>query len=271
MKYIVAATLWLIVFSTPAMSAERELFTREWTKMDIRDNTLIFSKSGQDTPMYAVFGVLPHKSNQNVDYMKRPNWQLGPKDSPLLESAPHFDVRISDSAQVFVQVDQDYYELLMEQGNYRLEKSPLKKAEFKKMYHISKKSTQATYDEFVAELRKHKALYPELKGQPNGLVKPWQEKYFKTCGNLKYEIVYDYIKSVAGNYVGSQLTVVFPDESRLRVGNYDVDTIRCSSTGRVSVLLSSPVAADPVYYKPSVVMLDTGIDFAAHEAKAKKK
>ncbi len=271
MKFFVAFAWCLAFFSTYGMSEELLIYSLEWTKLDIRDNTLIFSKSGQDTPMYAVFGVLPHKSNQSVDYMKRPNWQPGPKDSPLLESAPHFDVRISDSAQVFVQVDQDYYELLMEHGSYRLEKSLLKKAEFKKMYHISKKSTQATYDEFVAELRKHKALYPELKGQPNGLVKPWQAKYFKTCGNLKYEIVYDYIKSVAGDYVGPQLIVVFPDESRLRVGNYYVDTIRCSPTGRVSVLLSSPVAADPVYDKPSVVMLDTGINFAAHEATSKKK
>lgn len=271
MKYLFAMAGWLAIVSVDVTSAERELFTKEWTKMDIRDNTLIFSKSGQDTPMYAVFGVLHHKSNQSVDYMERPNWQLGPKDSPLLEDAPHFDVRISDSAQVFVQVDQDYYELLMEQGNYRLEKSPLKKAEFNKMSRISKKSTKATYNAFVAELEKHEALYPELKGQPNGLVKPWQEKYFKTCGNLKYEIVYDYIKSFARNYVDAFIIVALPDDSKLRMGKYYVDTIRCSPTGRVSVLLSSPVAADPVYYKPSVVMLDTGIDFAAHEAKSKKK
>lgn len=271
MKYLFTVVIWLAIYSANVMSAEWELFTQEWTPYDIRNNRLIFSKSGQETHIYPVFGVRHHKSNQHVDYMKRPNWQPGPKDSPLLEDAPHFDVRLNDSAQIFVQVDQDYYELLLEQGNYRLEKSPLKKAEFKKMYHISKKSTQATYNAFVAELEKHEALYPELKGQPNGLVKPWQEKYFKTCGNLKYEIVYDYIKSVAGNYVDAFIIVALPDDSKLRMGKYYVDTIRCSPTGRVSVLLSSPVAADPVYYKPSVVMLDTGIDFAAHEAKSKKK
>jgi hypothetical protein len=271
MKYLFAMAGWLAIVSVHVTSAERELFTKEWTKMDIRDNTLIFSKSGQDTPMYALFGVLHHKSNQSVDYMERPNWQPGPKDSPLLEDAPHFDVRLNDSARIFVQVDQDYYELLLEQGNYRLEKSPLKKAEFKKMYHISKKSTKASRDEFVAELNRQDPIYPELKGQPIGLVKPWKEKYFKSCGNLKYEIVYDYIKRVDQVYVDAQAIIVFPDDSRLRVASYYIDTIRCSSTGRVSVLLSSPVAADPVYYKPSVVMLDTGIDFAAHEEKSKKK
>jgi len=271
MKYIVAATLWLIVFSTPAMSDEWDPFSRKLSEHIVREYQLTFMKANKETPIYPVFGNIPVRQNQSVEYMKRPNWQPGPNDSPLLEDAPHFDVRISDSAQVFVQVDQDYYELLFEQGNYRLEKSPLKKAEFKKMYHISKKSTKATYDEFVAELRKHKALYPELKEQPNGLVKPWQEKYFKTCGNLKYEIVYDSIKRGTRNQVGAQVILVFPDDSKLRVASFSIDTIRCSSTGRVAVLLSSAVAADPVYYKPSVVMLDTGIDFAAHEAKSKKK
>jgi hypothetical protein len=123
----------------------------------------------------------------------------------------------------------------------------------------------------LAELNRQDPIYPELKGQPIGLVKPWKEKYFKSCGNLKYEIVYDYIKRVDQVYVDAQAIIVFPDDSRLRVASYYIDTIRCSSTGRVSVLLSSPVAADPVYYKPSVVMLDTGIDFAAHEEKSKKK
>lgn len=263
-------SLLLAAFSVSATEDLWGPFSREWTSLDKRQFELTLVKNGKETAMYAVLGGKAHRSNKDVDFANIPNIHEFVNTTQHIKYSPKFEIRLDNNAQVFVQIGKDIYELLLENGRYRLEISAIKKAEFQKMHMMNEKVVIAESDliqNSVVEIFKRS---PDLKGKPKDVVKPWKQKYSKTCGYLNHEFIYNFGVGIPSDGLSVQEAIGFPNGSVLRIASYTIDAIRCNSSGRVAILLASPVANDPVYHEPSVVMLDTGIDFAAHEAKSQK-
>jgi hypothetical protein len=263
-------SLLLAAFSVSATEDLWGPFSREWTSLDKRQFELTLVKNGKETAMHAVLGGKAHRSNKDVDFANIPNVHESVNATQHIKYSPKFEIRLDNNAQVFVQIKNDYYQLLLESNSYGLKKSLVNKNEFNLMHQMNEEFVISERNSSFAVQRKHILSALDLKEQPKNLIKPWKTKNFKTCGLLSYQFVYNYFESFGDNSVHGQESIVFPDGSSLRIAGYSIDTIRCNSSGRVAILLASPVAHDPVYYEPSVVMLDTGIDFAAHEAKSQK-
>jgi hypothetical protein len=92
----------------------------------------------------------------------------------------------------------------------------------------------------------------------------WKEKSFKTCGKFKFLTVYTGTPEIKHE-------IELPDSSILRIPTYQIQSIRCTAQGRMTVLLAYVEGGRPVEVRQSLLMLDTGIDFAAHEKASQAK
>jgi hypothetical protein len=240
----------------------------DWHPAHVRQWQLTYIKGDNLTPIRALFGGKLDSSNEAVEYRPVPvNKREYPEQvrESIRLSVPDFSIRINDTAQAFVRIDGEIKEVVIESGRYAYKPAQLTAAEFKKLPSLDKRSIANQEDalsEFITKF-KEKVEVTEIDALPKEK-RLWKEKSFKTCGVIKYYIVY------AGTTIIKH-EIELPDNSILRIPTYQIQSMRCTAQGRMTVLLAYVEGGRPVEVRQSLLMLDTGIDFSAHEKASQTK
>lgn len=261
-------TLGLFTALPKASFAAEEWNSGNWAPIWVQWWQLSFLQGGNTTPLRALFGGMVDKRNQDLEYHSVPAHR---KEFPeqVLEnialSVPDFSIRINDAAQAFVRIDGEIKEVVMESGRYAYKPAQLTAAEFKKLPSLDKQSIANQEDalsEFITKF-KEKVEVTEIDALPKEK-RLWKEKSFKTCGVIKYYIVYAGTTTIKHE-------IELPDSSILRIPTYQIQSMRCTAQGRMTVLLAYVEVGRPVEVRQSLLMLDTGIDFSAHDKASQTK
>ncbi len=261
-------TIGLLSVLPVSVFATEDWNSSNWHPSWVQSWELSYLKSGTTKPLRALFGGMVDKVNQDLEYHPVPAHRKELPEQVLENIAlgvPDFSIRINDAAQAFVRIDGEIKEVVMESGRYAYKPSPLTAAEFKKLPSLDKRSIANQEDalsEFIAKF-KEKVEVTEIDALPKEK-RLWKEKSFKTCGVIKYYIVY------AGTTIIKH-EIELPDNSILRIPTYQIQSMRCTAQGRMTVLLAYVEGGQPVQVRQSLLMLDTGIDFAAHDKASQSK
>lgn len=240
----------------------------DWHPAHVRQWQLTYIKGDISTPIRALFGGKLDSSNEAVEYRPVPvNKREYPEQvrESIRLSVPDFSIRINDTAQAFVRIDGEIKEVVMENGRYAYKPAQLTAAEFKKLPSLDKQSIVKQADSLGDFLQSLVKTYTEqqLQNLPKDKLK-WKEKAFKTCGRITFTTMFD------GN-TNTLHQIELPDNSILRIPTYQIQSMRCTAQGRMTVLLAYVEGGRPVEVRQSLLMLDTGIDFSAHEKASQTK
>ncbi len=257
------SVLWLLV-----LIPQQSFAAEDWHPAHVRQWQLTYIKGDNSTPIRALFGGKLDSSNEAVEYRPVPvNKREYPEQvrESIRLSVPDFSIRINDAAQAFVRIDGEIKEVVMENGRYAYKPSQLTAAEFKKLSSLDKQSIvkqRSSLGDFITQVRSTVEV-TDIDALPKEK-RLWKEKSFKTCGVIKYYIVY------AGTTT-TKHEIELPDNSILRIPTYQIQSMRCTAQGRMTVLLAYVEGGRPVQVRQSLLMLDTGIDFAAHDKASQTK
>jgi hypothetical protein len=240
----------------------------DWHPAYVRQWQLTYIKGDNSTPIRALFGGKLDSSNEAVEYRPVPvNKREYPEQvrESIRLSVPDFSMRINDTAQAFVRIDGDIKEVVLEDGRYAYKPTQLTAAEFKKLPSLDKQSIVKQRSSLNAFLQSLVTSYTQqqLLTLPKDKLK-WKEKSFRTCGKITFSTMFD------GN-TNTLHQIELPDNSILRIPTYQIQSMRCTAQGRITLLLAYVESGRPVEVRQSLLMLDTGIDFAAHEKASQMK
>ncbi|RVU33431.1 hypothetical protein EOE67_17060 [Rheinheimera riviphila] len=257
------AVLFFILMQThSAISADN------WHKSDIREWELNYIKENSVLPLRALYGGAVDPVNDHLEYHPVPNERRELPDQMLEyipNRVPDFSIRINDAAQAFVRIDGEIKEVVLEGGRYAYKPAQITAAEFKKLPSLDKQSIvkqRSSLGDFIQDIRSR--VPDTARTAMTTEERLWKEKSFKTCGKFKFLTV----------YTGTPETkheIELPDRSILRIPTYQIQSMRCTVQGRMTVLLAYVEGGRPVEVRQSLLMLDTGIDFSAHEKASQRK
>jgi hypothetical protein len=240
----------------------------DWDRADKRDWELSYIKGTNIAPLRALYGGAVDPVNDHLEYHPVPQARRELPDQ-VLEFIPYrvpdFSIRINDSAQAFVRIDGEIKKVVLEDGRYAYKPTQLTAAEFKKLPSLDKQSIVQQRSALNAFLQSLVTSYTQqqLLTLPKDKLK-WKEKSFKTCGKIIFSTIFD------GN-TNTLHQIELPDSSILRIPTYQIQSMRCTAQGRMTVLLAYVGFGRPAPVRQSLLMLDTGIDFAAHEKASQTK
>lgn len=248
--------------------ATEEWNSSNWHSSWVRAWQLSYIKNDTSTPMRALFGGAVDKVNETLEYHPVPeNRREFPEQKLefIQYVVPDFSIRINDAARAFVRIDGEIKEVVMERGRYAYKPAQLTAAEFKKLPSLDKQSIVKQADSLGDFLQSLVKTYTEeqLQNLPKDKLK-WKEKTFKTCGRITFSTMFD------GN-TNTLHQIELPDSSILRIPTYQIQSMRCTAQGRMTVLLAYVEGGRPVEVRQSLLMLDTGIDFSAHDKASQTK
>lgn len=257
------AVLFFILIQThSAISADN------WHKSDIREWELKYIKGNNVLPLRALYGGAVDPVNDHLEYHPVPKERREFPDQMIEyipNRVPDFSIRINDAAQAFLRIDGEIKEVVLEGGRYAYKPTQLTAAEFKKLPSLDKQSIVKQRSSLNAFLQSLVTSYTQqqLLTLPKDKLK-WIEKSFRTCGKITFSTMFD------GN-TNTLHQIELPDNSILRIPTYQIQSMRCTAQGRITLLLAYVESGRPVEVRQSLLMLDTGIDFAAHEKASQMK
>lgn len=260
-------------FALLNLSQQQAFATEEWNSSNwhsswVRAWQLSYIKNGTSTPKRALFGGAVDKINETLEYHPVPESRREFPEQKLEfipYGVPDFSIRINDAAQAFVRIDGEIKELVMESGRYAYKPTQLTAAEFKTLPSLDKQGIvqqmQALAD-FIQDIRSR--VPDSARASMSTEERLWKEKSFKTCGKFRFLTVYTGTPEIKHE-------IELPDNSILRIPTYQIQSMRCTAQGRMTVLLAYVESGRPVEVRQSLLMLDTGIDFAAHDKASQTK
>jgi len=214
-----------------------------WHPSWVRSWELSYLKSGTTKPLRALFGGMVDKVNQDLEYHPVPAHRKILPEQVLENIAlgvPDFSIRINDAAQAFVRIDGEIKEVVMESGRYAYKPTQLAAAEFKKLPSLDKPSIVQQMQSLADFIQDIRSKVPDTaRAAMSTEERLWKEKSFKTCGKFRFLTVYTGTPEIKHE-------IELPDNSILRIPTYQIQSMRCTAQGRMTVLMAYVEGGQPV-------------------------